>query len=274
MAEIIPAEFIFSQSNLQTFSYCRRRFFLRYVKKLVWPAQLVSDQNYIQDREAGGRFHRLVHQHFLGFETTLLRQVAAADPDQRVMTWLEAFLSSPVARLEGNLEPETLYTTTLLDHPLSAKVDLLQVSEGTVKIYDWKTSRRLPKVSVLKKQAQSIVYPLVVSRIFGEDDTIGNPESLTMVYWEANFPDQPIEIVSRQKDWQAFESDIVALIELILSLKEEEFVRTIEVRKCSWCEYRSYCYRGKAAGSFDDNLGIGLVDDETKIPGEILDPWG
>lgn len=274
MAELIPAEFVFSQSNLQTFSHCRRQFLLRFVKRLVLPAQLVSDQSYVRDREAGVRFHRLVHQYFLGFETPLLIQVAAADPDQRVLTWLEAFLSSPFASLEGHLQPETLFTTLLRDRPLSAKFDLLQINERTLKIYDWKTSRRLPNVSVLKKKVQSMVYPMVISRVLAVRDEMVNLESLTMVYWEANYPDQPMEIVSRQEDWEAFESNITALIELILSLKEEEFIKTPEVRRCSWCEYRSYCYRGKTAGSLEENLEDSFLDDGIKIPGEILDPWG
>lgn len=274
MANLISPDFTFTQSNLQTFTYCRRRFYLRYLKKLIWPAQLVGDQQYAQDRDAGVRFHRLVHQHFLGFEPALLRKVSEADPDPRVATWLVTFLSSQMSTLEGELAPEALYTTTLAGHPLSAKVDLLQMNSGKIKIYDWKTSRQLPKATSLKKQAQSRVYPLVISRVLGKDAAVFKLENLSMVYWEANFPDQVIEINSSQDDWQKYETEITTSIELILSLQVEEFVKTPDIRKCAWCEYRSYCLRGKAAQSPEDNMEFDLIDDVMKIPGDTVESWG
>ena len=270
MTDLIHPDFAFSQSNLQTFSYCRRRFYLRYVRKLIWPAQLVSDQQYAQDREAGVRFHRIVHQHFLGFDQALLHKVAEADPDVRLAGWLEVFLSSQMSRLEGNLFPETLYTTSVAGHPLSAKVDLLQIEAGSIKIFDWKTSRQLPKLTSLQKQVQSKVYPLVVSRVFHENDL----QNLKMVYWEANFPEQVIEINSSQSDWQNYELEITNSIVLILSLSAEEFVATPDERKCSWCEYRSYCQRGKAGHDSEDFQETDLIDDEMKIPGDAIDSWG
>jgi len=242
---------------------------LRYIRKLVWPAQLISDPQFAQDRDAGVRFHRLIHQHFLGFDTALLRKVAEADPDPRLSVWLETFLSSQISRLTGNLFPETLFSTSVAGHPLSAKVDLLQIDVGSVKIFDWKTSRQLPKASSLKKQAQSKVYPLVISRFFDEKDL----EDLSMVYWEANFPDQTIEINSSRVEWQKYELEISASIELILSLKAEEFILTPDEQKCAWCEYRSYCHRGKAPQDSED-LQQDLIDDEMKIPTDAFDSWG
>lgn len=270
MTDLISPDFTFSQSNLQTFSYCRRRFYLRYVRKLVWPAPLVGDQQYGHDKEAGVRFHRIVHQHFLGFESALLRKVAAADPDPRLSAWLEAFLANQLSLLEGDFYPETLYTTTIAGHPLSAKVDLLRIEAGSVKIFDWKTSRQLPKLTSLQKQAQSKVYPLVVSKVFGESQL----QNLIMIYWEANFPQQIIEINSSQSDWQNYAIEITDSIKFILSLTAEEFGATPDERKCSWCEYRSYCQRGKGKQNSEDFEETNLIDDEIKIPGEAFDSQG
>lgn len=274
MTDLISPDFSFSQSNLQTFSYCRRRFYLRYIKKLIWPAQLVGDQQYTRDRDAGVRFHRLVHQHFLGFDPALLKKISEADSDHRVAEWFETFLTSPISRLEGKLMPEALYTTNVAGHPLSAKVDLLQIDAGKVTIYDWKTSRKLPTVAILQKQAQSKVYPLVVSRVFLKYLAALTPPLLSMTYWEANFPDQTIEIKSSRPDWEKYETEITALINLILSLETEEFVKTPEIRKCGWCEYRSYCQRGNVAQDWEDLPKSDLIDDEIKIPGDAIDAWG
>ena len=267
---MLSPDFTFSQSNLQTFTYCRRRFYLRYVRRLIWPAQLVSDQQYAQDREAGVRFHRLVHQHFLGFDADLLRKVAEADPDQRLPVWLENFLSNSLSHLNGRLFPEALFTATVEGRTLSAKVDLLQIDNRSISIFDWKTSRQLPNLSSLQKQQQSKVYPLVISRAFDGKEL----DHLTMVYWEANFPEQVIEINSTLSDWQRYELEISALIELIFSLKLEEFIATPDERKCYWCEYRSYCQRGKAAEKLENIQDTDLIGDEIKIPEDVLDPWG
>ena len=274
MTDLISLDFSFSQSNLQTFTYCRRRFYLRYIKKLIWPAQLVGDDHYTQDRDAGVRFHRLVHQHFLGFDPALLKKVAEADSDHRVADWFKTFLSNPISRLEGKLMPEALYTADIAGHSLSAKVDLLQIDAGTVTIYDWKTSRKLPTLTILQKQAQSKVYPLVVSKVFQKDLAAFKPPLLSMVYWEANFPEQTIVINSSQADWEKYEIEITALIDLILSLETEEFVKTPDIRKCGWCEYRSYCQRGNVAQDWEEHPESDLIDDEIKIPGDAVDAWG
>ncbi len=270
MIDLISPNFTFSQSNLQTFSYCRRRFYLRYVRKLIWPAQLVNDQQFAQDKDAGVRFHRIVHQYFLGFDQALLRKVAEADPDTRMVTWLEAFFDSQMSRLEGDLFPEALYTISVAGRSLSAKVDLLQIENGSIKIFDWKTSRLLPKLTSLQKQAQSKVYPLVVSRIFDGQ----KPQNLKMVYWEANFPEQTIEINSSQPDWHHYELEITDTIKLILSLTGDEFVPTPDERKCTWCEYRSYCKRGKATQKTEVLEEIGLIHDEIFVPEDVFDSQG
>lgn len=274
MANLISQDFVFSQSNLNTFDYCRRRFYLRYIKQLIWPAQLVSDQQYTLDRDAGLRFHRLVHQYFLSFDTDLLRKVAETDPDPNIAVWFDTFLSSQMSRLEGKLFPEAQYTTTIAGHSLIAKVDLLQIDSGKVNIYDWKTSKQLPKRHTLQKNLQSKVYPLVISHVFNKDKNGPNIGTLTMLYWEANFPEQTIEINTSQADWQSSEDEITEIIQFILSLNEEEFPATPEIRKCLWCEYRSYCQRGAEAQSSEDMQEIDLMDDEMLIPGDPFETWG
>lgn len=269
MTDLISSDFTFTQSNMQTFNYCRRRFYLRYIRKLIWPAQLVNDPQYAQDRDAGVRFHQIVHQHFLGLDAALLRKVAEADPDPRLSAWLADFLTSQMPLLDGELFPEALFNTSIANHPLSAKVDLLQIKAGVVKIFDWKTSRQLPNLATLKKQVQSKVYPLVVSRVFSDNDL----DHLTMVYWEANFPEQTIEITSSRVDWQKYEREITTSIDLILSMEAEEFILTPDAHKCAWCEYRSYCQRGKAALNSEE-LHEDLIDNEMKIPTDSFDSWG
>jgi len=61
-----------------------------------------------------------------------------------------------------------------------------------------------------------------------------------MHYWEAGFPDQPIIFEIGDDKLQKYEDTITDLISLIFSLKVEQFERTINLKKCAYCEYQSY----------------------------------
>ena len=88
----INEHFVFSASNLQTFKTCRFKFSLRYIKKIPWPAQITLDSlEFEADREVGIRFHRLIHQYFLGFDISRLENHAMHDPDPRMIDWFHIF---------------------------------------------------------------------------------------------------------------------------------------------------------------------------------------
>ena len=76
----LPDDFQFSQSSLQDFETCARRFQLRYLRQLSWPA---VESEPIQEAERlaqlGADFHRLVHQHLVGIdEETLTASILSA----------------------------------------------------------------------------------------------------------------------------------------------------------------------------------------------------
>ena len=267
MTNLMPSNFVFSQSSLQTFDYCPRRFYLRYLKKLVWPAQMVSEHNQTKDRDAGVRFHQLIHQYFIGIELETLQKIANYDSDSRMADWFKNFLQSPYANLPGSLYPEQSFQTEIAGYQLIAKVDLLQIHDNQIKIYDWKTSQKLPKASSLLKQAQSKVYPLVISRAIAPKS-----QKLSLIYWEANLPDQTIGLESTEADWQKFENEISKQILEISNLKEEEFVMTDDRQKCGWCEYRSFCHRAVSAEPPDGAYDLENFD-EIKIPEEVDPSW-
>ncbi len=65
----IPSTFTFSQSCLQAFEDCPRRFWLAFIEQLPWPAVEASP---VQEHEAlmrqGERFHRLVQRAEIGID--------------------------------------------------------------------------------------------------------------------------------------------------------------------------------------------------------------
>ncbi len=272
-AKLIPDNFVFTQSNLHTFEYCKFRFYLRYVRELIWPAQLVSDQAYIADQQAGIRFHQLIHQHFLGFELESLRKVAKNDTDPRLAVWLESFLSSPYSNLSGDLYPETSFSCNLNGYTLRAKIDLLQVEKDAIQIYDWKTSRKLPKPEWIKKNVQSQVYPFVIMENFPDHFQKSTHKAITMIYWEANFPHQPIELISTVKELAESKESLTKLIDEIVSLQQEEFVKTADLQKCDWCEYRSYCQRGSKAESTLPEIWLELEETHPTETEDLIEHW-
>ncbi|MCZ2145844.1 MAG: PD-(D/E)XK nuclease family protein, partial [Anaerolineales bacterium] len=107
MTSLLPDNFTFTQSSLQTFVNCKYQFYLRYIEHFLWPAPATNDMlAFERDRSAGARFHQLVHQLLLGIPAESLVRSAENDPDARVCRWFELFRKSVYPRLSGELYPE------------------------------------------------------------------------------------------------------------------------------------------------------------------------
>ena len=91
----LPLNFEFSQSSLQDYTDCRRRFFLRYIQQVAWPAvqtePVIENERHIR---RGERFHRLVQQFLLGIPVPRLAEIANADPDEHLAQWWQSFSST------------------------------------------------------------------------------------------------------------------------------------------------------------------------------------
>ncbi len=86
----LPPGFQFSQASLQDYADCPRRFQLRYLLKIAWPAvQSEPLQEHERFMRQGERFHRLVQQYFLGLPPEML---AAQTKDPDLALWWENFL--------------------------------------------------------------------------------------------------------------------------------------------------------------------------------------
>jgi hypothetical protein len=60
----LPTGFLFNQGNLQDFLECQRRFQLRHLMHLAWPAIEVEPfQEYERLCNHGLKFHKIVRQH-------------------------------------------------------------------------------------------------------------------------------------------------------------------------------------------------------------------
>lgn len=246
--------FAFSQSSLQDFVDCRRRFQLRYVQRVAWPA-LRSQPARENERhmQRGERFHRLVQQYLIGISPADLTQIASADEDENVLRWWQNFLQT----WPDCAAPEQQYVEIALSAPfgkyrLTAKYDLIQIDvAGQMTIYDWKTSiRPRPHRDWLAQRLQTHVYPYLLVRA-GSVLNAGRcpePEQVRMIYWFAE-PGQPPEQVEYNRSRYAEDERLLMdLIQEACTLGLTPCPNGSEDGNCRFCEYRSLCDRGVRAG--------------------------
>ena len=262
----LPPDFQFSQASLQDYVDCRRRFQLRYLLRLAWPAveaePALENERYLQQ---GAAFHRLVHQHTLGIPPDRLSR-AVTDDDLR--RWWRNYLESGPADLPSLRYPEIVLSGPLSGHRLVAKYDLVAVDAGQrAVIVDWKSSRRRSRRQWLAERLQTRVYPYLLVQA-GSHLNGGRPlqpEQVEMVYWFANFPAPPERFAYDTAQFKADGLYLASLIEEIRGLGDEDFPLTSLGRRCRYCPYRSLCRRGVKAGLLDEAEDEQEMDDAFDI---------
>jgi CRISPR/Cas system-associated exonuclease Cas4 (RecB family) len=254
---------ILSQSSLQDYVDCARRFQLRYLDRLSYPAvetePTLENEKHLQE---GEYFHRLVQQHLIGIPADHIAKLANTLNLQR---WWENFLAAPdlrglnAPRLDSRvlrkdlrgLYPEVTLTAPLGNYRLLAKYDLIAIENDRVLIYDWKTYRKRPRNEWLSARMQTRVYRalLVKAGAHLNNGKPLEPEQIEMIYWFADFPNEPAHFpytsAQFKRDWDMLDK----LAEEIASASD--YPLTDDRQKCAYCTYRSYCERGIRAGDMD-----------------------
>lgn len=253
--------FTFSQSSLQDFGDCPRRFQLRYLEQLSWPAIETEPAAEVENRQRDALlFHRLVQQHMLGLPDSLLAPLAASADLSR---WWQNFVSAGPDVGTYTLQTERSLVAPLGEHRLVAKYDLVAVRESEAVIFDWKTHARRPPDAALAVRWQTRVYRAMMVKA-GAALNSGTPfdsDRVSMIYWFAEFPSQPARL---QYDQQQFNRDWSAIETLSREIASaREFPLTDDIRHCRFCTYRSLCERGDAAGSWRD------AEDEAALGNDV-----
>jgi hypothetical protein len=256
----------YSQASLQDFKDCPRRFQLRYLLHLVWPALETEPalENELQ-MQHGANFHRLVQQLLLGIPT---EQLAPRVKGESLELWWEKFLKhfSPRPEPGEPRYPEFTLSSSLNGQRLVAKYDLISIQPGPkFLIYDWKTNRKRPRRSWLESRLQTRLYPCLLARAGGCLAGQISPDQIEMVYWFANYPEEPERFVYSQAQMQADQEYLSALIEQIKSLGSQDFPLTSEEQNCLYCTYRSLCDRGVKAGNIEEVETLEIEDLEPSL---------
>jgi CRISPR/Cas system-associated exonuclease Cas4 (RecB family) len=255
----LPHPFTFSQSSLQDYFDCPRRFELRYLDKLNWPAEEAEPALENERRmQEGNFFHRLAQQFMLGLPAEKLTRLATS-PDAStglstsLSRWWDNFhqsFSSPSDL--GSLHPEVALSAPIGKHRLLAKFDLIAVRDGHATIYDWKTYHKRPKNEWMAARMQTRVYRYLLAAAGGHlnGGQAIRPERIEMIYWFADFPSEPAVFHYDESQFQRDKSALEKVVEEISGL--EKFELTVDEGKCRFCPYRSYCKRGNVAGDWHE----------------------
>lgn len=272
----LPKDFNFTQSNLQDYVDCPYRFYMRYIRHINWPALVVDGALDFEQRSlTGARFHRLIQQYLIGLPQGRLTDMAEADPNPEVITWWEDFLKVVPPLLEGERFVETTLSTHLGGQRILAKFDLvLKNPDGSLVIYDWKTSRKRPRKEWLLDRIQTRLYRWILTQagtVVSGQEAI-QPDQVSMHYWFTSSPGAPITL---PYDQSAYEKDQVyfkGLTEEIQGKSEQDFNRTGDTRKCRYCIYRSHCDRGIEAGDLDsyEDFDEGFEESATDVDFENI----
>ena len=256
----LSADFAFTQGSLGDYADCARRFELRYIKRLRYPAPEVQQTlEYERRMRQGVRFHKLAQQHCNGLPAELLARSLDDDPD--LARWWENYCRAGLDDLPAQRHAEITLQTHLGGQRLVAKYDLLALEPGgDAVIVDWKTGERLPARNALQWRLQTVVYRYVLAQagahLYGEPIP---PERIRMDYVYVAQGGQSLSF-----DYSAAQlaEDEARLLEMINAIgSATAFPLTDQRRRCKYCTYRAFCDRGEAGDlhdyAFDDEMDQG-----------------
>ncbi len=241
----LNADLAFTQGSLQDYLDCARRFELRYIKRLRYPALEVNQWLEFENKiRRGQRFHKLAQQHLHGVPAELLTRSLA--DDAQLAGWWASYLQNGLAGLPGERHAEITLLATLGGRRLIAKYDLLALEPGgAAVIVDWKTGDWLPSAELLRGRMQTVVYRYVLARAGGH--LYGGeipPERIRMEYVYVAQGGRRVSFAYSAEEMAADEARLLAMMDEIGAAKE--FPLTEDERRCKFCAYRAFCERGEA----------------------------
>jgi hypothetical protein len=274
----LPPDFQFTQGSLQDYVDCRRRFQLRYLERIAWPAVEAEPIHESERRsQLGIAFHRLAQQYLLGVPAARITEMLAGSraAGTELQRWWENYLrfSGPLVGSEiAETRPQRLLVEAVFSAPLGgyrlvAKYDVVlwrpedfgSSSRARVTIVDWKTSKIRPERGWLAARVQTKVYPFTLACVgttFENATTINQagplaPDQIEMVYWFPESPHEPERFTYSQEQFAQDREYLQGLVAEIERLGAGDFHLTPHEERCAFCTYRSLCDRGVRAGSLE-----------------------
>ena len=246
----MPDRLILSRYRLDTFAACRRRFQLRYLERLAWPAPpRAAGIQLAQQR--GQAFHRLLERRFLGLPASPPLAEAA---DERLASWWRTFQTQGPSLPAGRQLAEYTLTVPIGRHFLTGRFDLLVLTAAGAHIFDWKTEAHPRPEAVLRQDLQTLLYLAMVTEGAAAltPDGVINPDQVRITYWYAANPIASVTIGYSQQqheaNWRFLTSQVTAL-ESQLASPDPVWPLTDNLAECAICPFQIYCGRQQAGRS-------------------------
>jgi len=258
---MLPEAFVYSQTSLQDFTDCPALFDLRWRQRIKYPAAESEPLELVEAHmERGALFHQMIHQHLIGVPENV---IAESIDDDELGAWWANYLASGLRGLPAARHPEITLSVPIAGRRMVAKLDVLAVDAGRESvIVDWKTSLHRPTRANLLARLQTVVYRyvLVEAGAYLNGGTPVDPAQVKMIYWFANFANQPEIFTYSADEHAAAGAMLTQMISDIERRGDGDFPLTDDVRRCVYCSYRGLHERGTKAGDFEAQE-IGLTDE-------------
>ncbi|MHB0858073.1 MAG: PD-(D/E)XK nuclease family protein [Anaerolineae bacterium] len=244
---LLEPGFLFSQHSLGTFQRCKRRFLLRYVDRVIWPMPETDEPLEYEEHLRRGRIlHQWLERAHLKVP---MEAMVAANSDPLLRLWWAAADTFDRSTLPGTIqEAELPLVVPLGQHRLYVRFDLVACDPGDqAVVVDWKTLESRPPWGVLaaRLQTRTYLYALVKAGGLLTGSPI-EPENASMLYWFANYPDEPVSIPYSQERYACDAMELITLADSICTLPRDAFMPSPDARACGRCCYRSLCERDTA----------------------------
>lgn len=237
----LPLTFNFTQSNLQDFKDCARRFYLKYIANQHWPSLLNSSQeDFEKAMKQGERFHRLAQRHQLGIPLNTLTPSVADDLE--ITSWLNKY--QHILQKLGQFDqvwPEVSLSSKLGHSSILAKFDLIGLQSDHILAIDWKTGP-LPTNQRLTQRMQTIVY-LYILYHQAQSLTPHKINHYSLVYASVDKGSISRFDATLQTITQATQALQATLADIQQATQKSQFDKVSDAHFCRFCYYRGLCER-------------------------------
>lgn len=239
---------LLSRYKLAAFLACPRRFELRYLQQLPWPAVPQPEED--EERTTLGRqFHQLLQRHFMGLAVD-----TAAIGNARLRRWWDLFRQNQPTVPDGRILTEATLTIPIGQHFLHGRFDLVVIGEEGERpfahVFDWKTGKAQDEAT-LRRDWQTRLYLALLAEgggaLWGEGTPPGlDPAAVRITYWYVAEPDRPRTLLYSEAEHRQNWQELTAVVgQIEAHLESGVWPLTDDLTQCRWCSYQIYCGRGE-----------------------------
>lgn len=193
-----------SQSHLNLFATCPRKFQYIYIEQLLSPCVAQQSSNLA----LGNRFHRFMQQRELGLPT---EAILAADQALHDSFQALANVAPNIVYPQPNTSREAEHRRTLLkgNFLLTGIYDLLICQENQAQIIDWKTYPKPPNSKKIINSWQTRLYLYLLA-----ETSAYPPDAIQFIYWFVHLTEKPqcLTIQYNEEKHQATTQDLNKLL--------------------------------------------------------------